>query len=90
VKRFFQAAWGKAWPLAALFLWTWCSSPPTPYFKRRLWAEATNSISLFMLEINSTAFQCRCFLFCMLTGLEPVGMWAKMVHSILPLLSSSC
>ncbi len=48
-----------------------------------------NSISLFMFEINSKAFQCKCFLFYMLTRLEPMGMWASLVHSILPLLSSS-
>ncbi len=87
MKHFFRATWGEAWWLAALFLWTWCSSPPTPTpcFKRRLWAGAANFISLFMLKIDSRVFQCRCFLL-----LEPMGMWAKMVHSIPPLLGSSC
>jgi hypothetical protein len=89
MKCFFQAAWGKAWRLVALFLWIWHSSPPNPCFRRRLWAGAANSILLFMLEIDSRAFECRCFFFCMLTELEPVGMWARIVHSIPPLLGFS-
>jgi hypothetical protein len=90
MKSFFRAAWGKVWQMSTLLLWTWCSSPPTPYFKRRLWTRATNFILLFMFEIDSRAFKCKCFLFCMLMRLELVGMWARMVHLIPPLLDSSC
>jgi hypothetical protein len=70
-------------------LWTWRSSFPIPCFRKRLWAGVVNFISLFMFKIDSIIFQCKCFLFCMLTRLEPVGMWARMVHSVPPLLGSS-
>ncbi len=59
-------------------------------FFNKLCARAKNSTSLFMLGMSSNAFQCKCHLFWMLRALVLVSMCAKMVHSTLPLLISSC
>jgi len=47
-------------------------------------------MSLFMAEMVSISFQCKCRLFCTLSALDPVRMWARMVHSIPPLPDSAC
>ncbi len=59
-------------------------------FFSKLCTGAENSASLFMLGMRSNAFQCKCRLFWMLRALVSVSMCAKMVHSIPPLLISSC
>ncbi len=89
MKCFFLVAWGEALMLAILLLWACQSSPTTPNFSKRLCARVMNSTSLFMAVIDSRVFQCRCILFCILIALVWVGMWARIVHSMPPLLGSS-
>jgi len=52
--------------------------------RSKLCAATVPPVSLFMAEMVPTSFQWRCHLFCTLSALEPVRMWARMVHSIPP------
>ncbi len=90
VYRFFLAAWGEACMFAEQFLFSWRAEFSASVFIKRLCAGAENSTSLFIPCVLSKAFQCRWRLFWMLKALDPVSIWARMVHSVPPLLVSSC
>jgi len=62
----------------------------TSVFINRLCAGAKNSTSLLNPSVLSRAFQCKWCLFWMLKALFVVSMCARMVHSVPPLLASSC
>ncbi len=87
---FFLIACGEARVLAIFCLWTRCSVLEGFLLTNRLCAATAPPASLFMAEMLPISFQCRCRLFCTLSALDPVLMWAKMVHSIPPLLGSAC
>ncbi len=76
--------------LVEQFLLSWCSEIVASVFINRLWAGAENSISLLIPCVLSRTFQCRWCLFWMFRALDPESMWAKMVHSVPPLLDSFC
>ncbi len=87
---FFLATYGEARMLAIFCLCTRCSVLEGSLLRSRLCAATALPVSLFMAEMVPISFQCRCRLFCTLSALDPVRMWARMVHSIPPLLGSAC
>jgi len=87
---FFPAAYGEARMLAIFCLWMRCSVLEGSLLRSRLCAATTPPASLFMVEMLPISFQCRCHLFCTLSALDPVLMWARMLHSIPPLPGSAC
>ncbi len=87
---FFLAACGEARMLAIFCLWIKCSTFEGSLLRSRLCATTAPPASLFMAERLPISFQWRCRLFCTLSALDPVLMWARMVHSIPPLPGSAC
>jgi hypothetical protein len=90
VNHFFLAAWGEAWMLAEWFLFSWRAKFSASVFIRRLCVGAENSTSLFIPSVLSRAFQCKWRLFWMLRALDPLSIWARIMHSDPPLVVSSC
>ncbi len=87
---FFLVTCGEARMLAIFCLCTKCSMLGGSLLRSRLCATTAPPVSLFMANMVPISFQCRCHLFCTLRALDPVLMWARMVHSIPPLPSSAC
>jgi len=87
---FFLAAYGEARMLAIFWLCARCSVLKGSLLSSRLWAATAPPMSLFMTKMVLISFQCRCRLFCTLSALDLVRMWARMVHSIPPLPGSAC
>ncbi len=87
---FFLAACGEARMLAIFCLCTRCSVLEGSLLRSRLCAATAPPVSLFMAKMVPISFQCRCRLFFTLSALDPVCMWARMVHSIPPLPGSAC
>ncbi len=89
-KKFFVAACNEAWMLVERFWFPRRIEFSGTVFISKSCAGAANSASLFMPCASSSTFQCRWRLFCMLKALEPVSMWASIVHSKPPLPTTSC